>query len=120
MSLRFSSALNPGILATKIDTPASASASDHVEVVARLRRRFWVDRIHELLQDLKRRQAADAAAIEGKQAEVVLWHGWKGEQDGLAKQPDLISKMQQHAYGSTGLQSRFCGVDCSAERPMSR
>ncbi|KAF2182317.1 hypothetical protein K469DRAFT_690799 [Zopfia rhizophila CBS 207.26] len=52
-----------------------AGASDHVEVVARLRRRFRVDGVHELLQDLERRQAADAATIEGEQAEVMLRHG---------------------------------------------
>ena len=56
--------------------PASACSPNHVEVVARLRRGLWVDSLHELLEDNKRGQAADPAAIEREEAEVLVWHRW--------------------------------------------
>ncbi len=33
--------------------------------------------LHELLEDDKRRQAADTAAVKCKQAELLTWHSWK-------------------------------------------
>jgi len=43
---------------------ASARPPNHAEVVARFWRRVWVDCVHELLENNKRRQAADPSAIE--------------------------------------------------------
>jgi len=56
------------------DSPASACPADHVKVVARLWRRVRVDGLHELLEDHQRRQAADAAAVEGQQPDAVVQH----------------------------------------------
>ena len=56
------------------DEAAGASAADHVEVLARLRRRLGVDGRHELLEDHERGQAAHAAAVEGKEPDSVARH----------------------------------------------
>jgi hypothetical protein len=54
--------------------PARARPADHVEVVARLRRRRWVDCLHQLLKDHQGGQAAHTAAVKREQAEVVAVH----------------------------------------------
>lgn len=59
---------------SNISSPAGARAPNHVEIFARLRRRVRVDGLHQLLEDHERRQAADAAAVEGKKAEVFAGH----------------------------------------------
>ena len=56
------------------------------------------------------RQTADAAAIEGKHAEVMLGHDWRGEQEGSVKQPDSMRNMQQYTKGSMRLRNRSCDV----------
>jgi hypothetical protein len=57
-----------------IYSPPRARPTDHVEVVARLGRRVWVDSLHQLLKDHESGQAAHAAAVEGEQAQVVVRH----------------------------------------------
>lgn len=59
------------------DLPASARATDHVEVVARLWGRLRANGLHELLQNHEQRQAADSAAIEGEEAKLSAGHGWR-------------------------------------------
>jgi propanediol dehydratase large subunit len=54
--------------------PARARPADHVEVVARLRRRRWVDCLHQLLKDHQGGQAAHTTAVKREQAEVVAVH----------------------------------------------
>jgi hypothetical protein len=56
-------------------SPPSTRPSDHVEIIARLRRVVWIDGLHELLEDHQGRQATDAAAVEREQAELVGGHG---------------------------------------------
>ena len=75
---------------TATNPPASARPADHVKVVARLRRRVRVNSLHELAEDHQRGQAADPAAIEREQAELVVGHGQRaaaagGEVDFLVK-----------------------------------
>jgi hypothetical protein len=35
--------------------PTSTGSADHIKVIARLRRRVWVDGLHQLLEDHERR-----------------------------------------------------------------
>jgi hypothetical protein len=56
------------------DDAAGAGAADHVEVLARLRRRLGVDGGHELLGDYERGQAAHAAVVEVKEPDSVARH----------------------------------------------
>lgn len=55
----------PSMSSYVTNEPASAGPPDHVEIIARLWRRFRIDDVHELLQDLKCRKAANAASIKG-------------------------------------------------------
>jgi hypothetical protein len=55
-------------------SPAGAGPADHIEILARLRRRAGVDGLHQSLEDHQRGQAAYAAAVEGKQAELAAGH----------------------------------------------
>ena len=48
---------------------------NHMKVVVRLRRRVWVDRLNDLLEDHQREQATYPAAIEREQAELLVGHG---------------------------------------------
>lgn len=64
---------------------------------ARLRRRFWINGVHQLLHDLKRRQAADAAAIESEQAEVMPGHG--------GKVSPMMQRVSWPVFGSTRLSN---------------
>lgn len=59
------------------DLPASARATDHVEIVARLWGRIRVNGLHELLQNHEQRQAADSATIESEEAKLFAEHGWR-------------------------------------------
>ena len=59
-----------------INPPARACSSNHIEVLARLRRRLWINSLHKLLEDDERGQAADPATIEREQAEILVWHPW--------------------------------------------
>ncbi len=61
--------------------PASASASNHVKVVAWLRRIGRVDRLHKLLKDEQRRKATNPAAIEGEQTQVLTSRHVANESD---------------------------------------
>jgi hypothetical protein len=54
------------------DKAAGAGAADHVEVVSGV---VGVDGVHEAAQDHEGGAAADAAAVEGEQADVVGGHG---------------------------------------------
>jgi hypothetical protein len=56
------------------DEAARAGAADHFEVLAWLRWRLPVDGRHELLKNHQRRQATDAAAIEGEEPDLVARH----------------------------------------------
>lgn len=56
------------------NSPASTRTAYYVKVVARLWRRVWVDRLHKLLKDHQRRQAANPAAVEREQAEPLIGH----------------------------------------------
>jgi hypothetical protein len=57
------------------DSPAGACPADHVEVVACLRRRVWVDGLYQLLEDHQGGQATHAVAVERKQAEFAARYG---------------------------------------------
>jgi hypothetical protein len=56
-------------------SPPGACSADHVEVVARLRRRVWIDGFHQLLENHQGRQAARTAAVEREQPELAARHG---------------------------------------------
>ena len=89
---------------TATNPPASARPADHVKVVARLRRRVWVDSFHELAEDHQRGQAADPAAIEREQAELVVGHGQRaaaavGEVDFLVLK--VLGRREDEVFGSS-------------------
>ena len=54
--------------------PSSTRAADDVEIIARLRRAVGINRDHDSLEDIQRRETTDAAAIKAEKIEISARH----------------------------------------------
>jgi hypothetical protein len=54
--------------------PAGARSSYEIEIIARLRRKIWIDGDHNSLENIQRRETTNAAAIEAEKIEISARH----------------------------------------------